>query len=418
MNKKIVVPVLIVLVLLALLAVRITVATPPSAVKIVPLPENEYDPAVWGKHYPFEYKSFQRNMEMSPSPTGFDGSVPYQKSTKEPEILQNFKGMAFSKDYAEKRGHPYALEDIKKTKRVTPQTSGSCMTCKTANLIDIWRDKGWDYAKIPVTELFARLKYPIVCANCHDPKTMKLRVINPAFVDAIKKRGVDLSKASIDDMRSYVCAQCHVTYYFEPGSNKVTLPWDKGLSPEEMYSYYAGEPGGFANDWVHPDSQVKLLKVRHPDFETSSLGVHGRSGVSCADCHMPYVRQNGQKYTSHWVTSPMRQPDQSCAPCHDQGKEWLLKTVKSTQEKTWQLQRTAGTTVARAHEAIGKATAKTDPASMEKARELLRRAQFYWDFVAAENGRGFHNAPQALNLLGQSIALSNEAIMTVQKTQK
>ncbi|MGD0232549.1 MAG: ammonia-forming cytochrome c nitrite reductase subunit c552 [Syntrophorhabdales bacterium] len=174
MNKKIVVLALVILALLALLVVRITVTTPRSTVKITPLPENEYDPAAWGKHYPLEYKSFQRNLEMSPSPTGFDGSVPYQKSTKEPEILENFKGMAFSKDYAEKRGHPYSLEDIKKTKRVTPQTSGSCMTCKTANLIDVWRDMGWNYAKTPVTGLLARLKYPITCANCHDPKTMKL----------------------------------------------------------------------------------------------------------------------------------------------------------------------------------------------------------------------------------------------------
>ena len=79
---------------------------------------------------------------MSPSPTGFGGSAPYQKSTREPEILENFKGMAFSKDYAEDRGHPYALEDIKKTKRVTSQTPGSCMTCKTANLIDVWQEMG------------------------------------------------------------------------------------------------------------------------------------------------------------------------------------------------------------------------------------------------------------------------------------
>lgn len=402
MNKKIGIAALIVLALVALLVVRVVILapTPPASVKITPLPANEYDPAVWGKHYPLEYKSFQRNLEMSPSPTGFEGSVPFQKSTKEPEILVNFKGMAFSKDYEEERGHPYALEDIKKTKRVTPQTSGSCMTCKTANLIDVWRDMGWSYAKVPAAELFGRLKFPITCANCHDPKTMKLRVINPAFIDAMKKRGIDVAKAPVEDMRSYVCAQCHVTYYFEPETNKVTLPWDKGLDPEQMYAYYAARPGGFESDWVHPDSGVKALKVRHPDFETSSLGVHGRSGVSCADCHMPYERQNGQKYTSHWVTSPMRRIDQSCGPCHDQGKDWLLDTVKSTEGKTWQLQRTAGTAVARAHEAIAKAGTKADPASLDKARELVRRAQFYWDFVAAENGRGFHNAPQDVLFTG------------------
>lgn len=418
MNKKMVVAALIVLVLIALLLVRITVATPPSTVKITSLPANEYDPAVWGKQYPLEYKSFQRNLEMSPSPTGFGGSVNYQKSTREPEILENFKGMPFSKDYAEDRGHPYALEDIKKTKRVTPQTLGSCMTCKTANLIDVWQEMGWNYAKTPISDIFPKLKYAITCANCHDPKTMKLRVINPAFIEAMKRRGIDVSHASQGDMRSYVCGQCHVEYYFEPGSNRVTLPWDKGLDPEQMYAYYAGQPSGFSQDWVHPDSQVKLLKAQHPDFETWSLGVHGRAGVSCADCHMPYIRQSGQKYTSHWVTSPMRQIEVSCGACHDQGNDWLLQSVKSTQAKVWQLQRVAGAGVARAHEALAGAPAAGDRARIEKARELLRRSQWYWDFVAAENGMGFHNPPQALNVLGQSIQLSNEAILTVRPAGK
>ena len=136
----------------------------PSTVKIAPLPEKEYDPAVWGKKYPLEYKSFQRNLEMRASPTGFGGSVPYQKSTKEPEILVNFKGMPFSKDYAEDRGHPYALEDIEKTKRVTPQTSGSCMTCKTADLIDIWQRDGVELRKnaglrvVPEAEALHRVR--------------------------------------------------------------------------------------------------------------------------------------------------------------------------------------------------------------------------------------------------------------------
>ena len=130
MNKVIGAIALVIILVIVFVAVRLTIATPASTVKIAPLPEKEYDPAVWGKKYPLEYKSFQRNLEMKESPTGFGGSVPYQKSTKEPEILVNFKGMPFSKDYAEDRGHPYALEDIKKTKRVTPQTSGSCMTSK------------------------------------------------------------------------------------------------------------------------------------------------------------------------------------------------------------------------------------------------------------------------------------------------
>ncbi len=409
---------LAIVVIILFVAVRLIIAAPASTVKVQPLPANEYDPAVWGKKYPLEYKSFQQNLEMKESPTGFGGSVPVQKSVKEPEILVNFKGMPFSKDYAEDRGHPYALEDIKKTKRVTAQTSGSCMTCKTPELIDIFKEMGWGYAKVPVVELFPRLKHSISCANCHDPATMKLRVVNPAFIEAMKKRGIDTSAASREDMRSYVCGQCHVEYYFEPGSSRVMLPWDKGLDPEQMYAYYAGKPSGFEQDWVHPDSGVKLLKAQHPDFETWQSGVHGRAGVSCADCHMPYKRQNGQKYTSHWVTSPMRQIDISCGACHDQGSAWLLQSVKSTQGKVWQMQRTAGKAVAEAHQALAAPSGSAGRADIEAARELLRKAQWYWDFVAAENGMGFHNAPQTLNLLGQSVQLSYEAMQKAKRTKE
>lgn len=155
---------------------------------------------------------------------------------------------------------------------------------------------------------------------------------------------------------------------------------------------------------------MKLLKAQHPDFETWSSGVHGKAGVSCADCHMPYVRQNGVKYTSHWVTSPMKHWEASCGACHDQGGKWLLDSVKSTQDKVWQMQRTAGQAVARAHEVLAKA--KAPSAEMEKAREIVRKAQWYWDFVAAENGMGFHNPTQALSTLGLSIEAANQAVRT------
>ncbi len=390
---------------------RVFLVKPAATVKLAKIAAGEYDPAVWGKHYPLEYASYRRNLEMAPSPTGFGGSVKVQKSLKEPEILMNFKGMAFSKDYTEDRGHPYALDDLKETKRVTAATTGACMTCKTADLIGIYRDMGWKYAKAPLSDLLPRMKHAIVCANCHDPATMGLRVINPAFIEALQKKGIDVQKASRNQMRSYVCGQCHVEYYFEPESKKVVLPWDRGFLPGQMYEYYQGLPAGFDQDWQHPDSGAKMLKAQHPEFETWIGSVHGKSGVSCADCHMPYMRQDGRKYTSHWVTSPMRFTKEACMTCHTQDAEWLLERVRTIQNHVWQLQRTAGQSVARAHEAIGRAAAaaKANQAELEKARGLVRKAQWHWDIVAAENSMGFHNPDQVLNTLGQSIDLAHQA---------
>lgn len=407
----------IVLIILIVILVRVFLLPPPDTTKLAAIPDTEYDPAVWGKHYPLEYNSYLKNKDMAASPTGYGGSEKYQKSTKEPEILVNFKGMAFSKDYTEDRGHPYAMDDLKETKRIGPATPGSCMTCKTANLRDIYKDMGWNYAKTPLTELLPRIKHSIVCANCHDSKTMKLRVLNPAFIEAMTKRGIDVAKASREDMRSYVCGQCHAEYYFEPETKRVVFPWSKGLKPDEMYAYYKEMPSGFAMDWQHPDSQAKMLKAQHPDYELFSGGVHGKSGVSCADCHMPYMRDGGRKYSSHWVTSPMKHIQASCRTCHMQDEQWLLNRVKATQNNVFQLQRIAGQTIARAHEVIGKAGAapKVNSADLDKSRELIRNAQWFWDFIAAENSMGFHNPDQTLNTLGQSIDLAHQAIAIANK---
>ncbi|MRR38606.1 ammonia-forming cytochrome c nitrite reductase subunit c552, partial [bacterium] len=379
-------------------------------IMLAQLPPGEYDPAAWGKYYPLEYKSYLRNKEMAASPTGFGGGMKEQKSIKEPEIFVNFKGMAFSKDYSEDRGHPYSVEDLKESKRVDPATVGACMTCKTANLIDVYRKRGWEYAKMPLAELYLEMKHPITCANCHDPATMKLTIINPAFIEAMQRRGIDVKKASREDMRSYVCGQCHSEYYFEPKTKKVVFPWDKGFLPEQMYAYYEEKPAGFEQDWIHPDSQARMLKAQHPDFETWSGGVHGKSGVSCADCHMPFMTEKGQKYSSHWVTSPMKHAEESCATCHTQGTAWLLERVKTIQNNVWQLQRAAGQAVARAHGVIARAASvpAADKAGLEAARELVRKAQWFWDMVAAENGMGFHNPDQVMNTLGRSIDMAHQ----------
>ncbi|HOS96237.1 MAG TPA: ammonia-forming cytochrome c nitrite reductase subunit c552 [Deltaproteobacteria bacterium] len=276
---------------------------------------------------------------------------------------------------------------------------------------DIYRDKGWEYAKLPLADILLGVKHPVTCANCHDPVTMKLTVVNPAFIEAMERLGIDVSKASRQDMRSYVCGQCHSEYYFEPASKKVVFPWDKGYLPEEMYSYYAQKPAGFEQDWVHPDSGARMLKAQHPDFETFTGGVHARSGVACADCHMPFMRDKGQKYSSHWVTSPLKHVQASCMTCHTQDEKWLLDRVKTVQDNCWQLQHIAGQTVARAHETISRAAAiqTADKTRLEKARELIRRAQWFWDVVAAENGMGFHNPSQVMNTLGRSIDMAHQA---------
>ncbi|MBC8015971.1 MAG: ammonia-forming cytochrome c nitrite reductase subunit c552 [Sporomusaceae bacterium] len=387
-------------------------AKPAGTVKVVPIAAGEYDAAVWGKAYPLQYESYKKMADMSPTPTGYGGSLKVQKSDMQQELLANFKGMPFSKDYTEDRGHIYAVEDLMDSKRIGPASKGACITCKTPYVEQFYKESGWDYAKKPLTELMERSKHPVTCAQCHEPETMALRVINPAFIEAQTRKGIDVTKASREEMRNYVCAQCHSEYYFEPGTTRVVFPWDKGFKPEEMYSYYSETPNGFAQDWKHPDSQAPMLKAQHPDYETFVNSTNGKSGVTCSDCHMPFMRKDGQKYTSHYITSPLKTLDASCSSCHSQGTEWLNERVKTIQDQSFQLQHTAGQTIAKAHTSIKKAAdmPNADQAELTKARELVRHAQWLWDMVAAENSMGFHNPDQIMTTLGQANELAHQAI--------
>lgn len=393
---------------------RIGIAKPASTVKIAKIPAGEYDPAVWGKFYPLQYESYMKNSVMEPSPTGYGGSLKVQKSDMMPEIKTNFKGNPFSVDYTEDRGHVYALEDLKETKRIGPKSPGACITCKTPYLEKFVQETGWGFAKLPFTQVMEKIPSHgyISCGNCHDPENMNLRVINPAFIEAMDRKGVDVTKASREDMRSYVCGQCHAEYFFEPNTFRVVFPWDKGMKPGDMYAYYADKPLGFAQDWQHPDSKASMLKAQHPDFETWSTGTHGKAGVACADCHMPYVRKDGQKYSSHTMTSPLKNLDAACGTCHTQGSAWLMSRVKTTQDYTFEALHTAGQNVARAHEAIKKASEvpNVNQAELESARELVRKAQWYWDFVAAESSMGFHNPDQSLNTAAMASEMARQAV--------
>ncbi len=392
---------------------RVWGVQPVAAIKTVAVAKGEYDPAVWGKSYPLEYASFQKNKEMKPSPTGYGGSVLVQKWDMQPELKTNFAGYGFSLDYKEDRGHVYALIDQLESKRVNAQTVGTCITCKTPYIEKLFAEQGWNYTRTPLLPIIEQAKHPVSCASCHDPATMNLRVVNPAFKEAMARLGTDLTKATREEMRSYVCGQCHAEYYFEPGTNRLVFPWDKGFTPQAMYEYYATKPNGFEKDWVHAVSGAPILKGQHPDFEEWKNGTHGKSGVSCADCHMPYVLQGGQKYTSHHMTSPLHNIKESCLTCHrGQNEAWALDQVRTKQDAVFQMQHAAGQKIAQAHEIIRKAADApgADPAMLAQAREHVRKAQWYWDYVAAANSMGFHNSVQELQTLGQASDLAWQAI--------
>lgn len=376
--------------------------------QISAIPENELDPAVWGVNFPSEYDSFLKMQDDTVS-TAYGGSKPINKLERFPQLVQLWAGYAFSVDFNEERGHYYALIDQKKTKRQeVVKQPGACANCHSAEAPQLIAAMGWEtFNHTPYAELSDKLHTGTSCADCHDPKTMSLRITRPAFVNAMSVRGIDVTKATRQEMRTYVCAQCHVEYYFA-GDNKVlTFPWKNGTSIDDIDKYY--EEINF-KDWTHKEAEAPMIKIQHPEFEMYTSSLHYKSGVSCADCHMPYVREGSRKVTDHWIRSPITHVNDSCQTCHKQDEQALLDRISTIQNKTAELTRTTEKALLDAMEAIkaAKAAGATDD-QLKDARWLYRRAQLRWDFVFSENSTGFHSPQESARVLANAIDLARQA---------
>ncbi|MBC2724923.1 ammonia-forming cytochrome c nitrite reductase subunit c552 [Desulfosporosinus sp.] len=395
------------LIMIAVLALGCNQQTPtPSTTAAIP--EGELDPAVWGKVYPDQYASYLKQKEQTKGNSKYGGSVPESHLKESPAQIKLFAGYPFSEDYNEERGHVWALEDVTGTQRVGAKTISSCWNCKSPNvkpLVDTMGDAFWS---TPFLDLKDQIKHPVSCANCHDPKTMALTITSVPLLDALKTRGMDPANFSRQEMRTMVCAQCHVEYYFKPENKKVTFPWNYGLKMDDAEKLY--NEINF-KDWDHKESQSPMLKAQHPDYELFSTGVHAANGVACADCHMPYVKQGQTKMSSHHLQSPLNHISQSCQTCHNQSEEYLKNQVIGTQDTVFKAKVSLETALSDAINAI--TTAAKNPAAkadmMNESRNLHRQAQWRWDYISAENSMGWHSPKEALRILSEGLDLARQA---------
>ena len=409
-----------------------------SFLKIVELTEDTLDPAEWGKNFPRQYDGYRRTVDVERTRHG--GSEAYSKLDADPRWKKLFNGYSFSADYREERGHAYMLSDQDMTERVKNfKQPGACIHCH-ASVIPAYREagrkagavetrdqimKGFEIVcALPYADARRLVSHPVSCLDCHDPGSLQLRVTRPGFLNAIKelartknelphlpsigrwrsdpKGDYDPnSMASRQEMRSMVCMQCHVEYYFKSPGSLLTYPWNKGIKAEQIEEYY-DEVGW--KDWTHPESGAPVLKAQHPETELWSQGIHARSGVACADCHMPYKREGAVKISDHHVRSPLLNIARACQTCHRYPEQELLSRATAIQDRTKNLMGRAEDAVIDLIAAVAKAKASgaTDE-SLAPARKLHRKAQWRLDFVAAENSMGFHAPGETLRLLGEAI---------------
>jgi nitrite reductase (cytochrome c-552) len=328
---------------------------------------------------------------------------------KYPDLVILWAGYAFSRDFNQARGHYYAIRDIRSTLRTDVPQPGTCWACKSTDVPRVMNQKGAaEFYKSQWKDLGPEIVNPIGCQDCHDPKTMNLRITRPALIEAFERQGKDVRNSTHQEMRSLVCAQCHVEYYFKGKTEKyLTFPWDKGYTVEDIEKYYDEVDHV---DFVHALSKTPILKAQHPDFELFKMGVHYDRGLACADCHMPYKSEGGVKFTDHKIQSPLNNISNSCQVCHRESEDKLRQNVYDRQDKVLELSGLATASLVKAH--IEAKTAWDNGASEEQMKpilKLIRNAQWRWDFVSASHGGSFHAPLECARILGTSLQKSEEA---------
>ena len=382
--------------------------------QVVEIAEDEIDPAVWGLNFPSHYDRFIMT-QTDYGETPYGGSTAYSKLERYPAMIRLWAGYAFSRDHNEERGHFYAQTDQAETERVVVVNQpGACINCHAAEAPQLIAELGWEtFNRTPYNELKDRLHIGSSCADCHDPETMALRITRPALRHALEARGVDVDQLSRQEMRTYVCAQCHVEYYFQGEGKLLTFPWSQGLTIDNIEAHY--DDYGF-KDWTHAESGAPMIKIQHPEYELWSTGLHAQSGVSCADCHMPYMREGAVKVSDHWLRSPLENVNQACQTCHRQEEEALRGRILTIQGRTAELLRRSEEALLDAIDAIMAAQAAgATEEQLAEARQLHRRASLRWDFVSSENSTGFHSPQEAARVLGMAIDFARQAQLAAER---
>jgi len=374
-------------------------------------PRNE----VWGLNFPREYETWKKTAEMG-FKTKHMGNNFEDLLAERPDMVILWAGYLFSRDYNAPRGHWYAVGDTRNTLRTGSPGVGeqkdiqksACWTCKSPDVPRLMKERGVaEFYNTPWSDFGAEAVNSIGCADCHDPVTTKLTITRPALIEAFERQGRSINEATTQEMRSLVCAQCHVEYYFKGDGRYVTFPWDKGFSVEEQEAYYDSID---FSDWTHALSKTPMIKAQHPDYELFRLGTHGQRGLSCADCHMPYIAEGGVKFSDHQLISPLKNIANTCQVCHRESEAKLKQYVYERQDKILELRNRVEPELAKAHIMVKIAMDKgAGDRELAEARKLIRSSGWRWDFGVASHGASFHAPIETQRILASALDMALRA---------
>jgi nitrite reductase (cytochrome c-552) len=406
----------------------------PEPVRAVTISDGEIDPAVWGKAYPANYELWKKTAEptapgKSKYKRGFDADrITYDKLSQFPYMALLFSGWGFGVEYNEPRGHAYMVTDQLEIDQSRVKAGGVCLTCKSPYAVKLEKEMGVDYYSKPFKEVHGVIpgehhELGVACIDCHDNKDMSLKISRQFTLGkALEVMGVDQSKLTNQELRSLVCAQCHVTYNIpKDADNKsvgVYFPWQGSsmgkISVENIIKQIRSDET--IGEWTQKVTGYKLPFMRHAEYELFSYdSVHWKAGTSCTDCHMPYTKVGAKKLSDHRVTSPLKNDMKACQQCHTESPEWLRDQVTTLQDRTVSLMLRSGYATATAAKLIEKvhearaAGKNIDNALYEQAKDFYLEAFFRTLYIGGENSLGFHNPSETMRILGDSAAYAGKS---------
>jgi len=409
----------------------------------VRVPEGVIDPAAWGKIYPVEFESWKKTDLPEPPgksryKRGFDADrITYDKLSEFPFLALLLHGWGMGSEYNEPKGHARMVRDQLEVDPTRVKAGGVCLTCKTPYAPKLQKEMGADYYNTPFREVLARIPEDhrtlgVACSDCHDPRDMTLKISRELTLgSALNEMGVNRAKLTHQEMRSLVCAQCHVTYTIpkDKQMNSVGLffPWQGStwgkITIEKIIKKIRSDPA--YGEWTQSVTGFKLGFIRHPEFEFfSNNSLHWNARATCGDCHMPVTQEGGRKITDHRIMSPLKNDLKACEKCHIARIEWLREQVYAIQDRTIDSFIRAGyatATVAKLFEMVHRKQArgtKIDMALYEEAKAHYEEAFYRVIFIGAENSVGFHNPVEAQRILtdaaghaGKAEALLRQALI-------
>ena len=440
-------------------------------------PVTRIDQAVCGKCHKNQLDSFYA-VHHDPTGARKEKGVPGGRSPMQDKLLA---GHGFTFEHHEPRGHAFMvvdqfasdrfqggryqfkggwknydkvgktwdiLEDKGASAKLTESAMAgnpTCMQCKSSDLILKWKhlgEKGGKFDRTSnVNDVMKDVHNPVGCIECHDPHGAKPRIIRDALIDAVDKNPAknifakdgktDLKVVSFrDGFRKIgvmektdsrmMCAQCHVEYNCNPGtqwSDGKPVKFDSARTnhfplknAKEILAHYKSLD---FFDFKHAVTGARLIKLQHPEAETYAGSVHDKAGVQCHQCHMPKMKgKDGKTYSTHGVVKPIQSVKESCITCHKGDSEnkakYQIETIRNyTKGKMRKAEYWLGQLI---DTYLVASRAGVAPMVLEQARTKHEEAHVLWEYWTAENSDGFHNPQLARETLTGSIAASKAGV--------